>query len=168
MYQFSVNSSGGLPVVAMLVKRMPVDFEVIKISDYFISIEQSINNKSWPCRFTLLHFAAQFGNTDIIPVLLARKSHLNPKSKIFLTPLHVAALHGQSQVIRILLRSGAKHDMKDNDAKTPLCWAIEKSSMESMQILLKKTLDPRHSSMTLKNDKMLMYCAAIRGNEVVI
>lgn len=129
---FSIKNSEGLSVVAMLVKRFPVDFELIKILDYFIGMKQSINNKIRPSGFTLLHFAAQFGNTDIIPILLSRNSHLNPKSKNSTTPLHVAAIHGQSQVIKILLQSGAKYNMKDDDAKTPLCWATEKGNMESI------------------------------------
>ena len=60
-----------------------------------------------------MHFAAHYGNLDVIKLLVIRGSNVNARD-VFLrySPLHWASEYGHSKVVKYLLKHGAIVDMR--------------------------------------------------------
>ena len=79
-------------------------------------------------RHRALAWAAQFGHTEIVRLLLDAgedPNRYNPEgSHSHSTPMHQAALAGHVDVVRLLVERGARLDIKDiHHQGTPLEWA---------------------------------------------
>jgi ankyrin repeat protein len=80
---------------------------------------------------TSLHFAAAFGHTSVVDVLLNKDAELKeraePSREAYIecrrtgrTALHFAALHGRMEVVELLLKWGANVDSIDSQGNTVL------------------------------------------------
>ena len=65
-----------------------------------------------------LHSAAQWGNLEIVKLLLQNGADVNAKNKWGETPLHYAAVFDHKEIARVLLDAGADINAKDNDGQT--------------------------------------------------
>jgi ankyrin repeat protein len=77
---------------------------------------------------TLLHPAADGGQTTVVSVLLERGADPNAVAAYGYTPLHMAAAQHHAEVVRVLLEHGAKPslEMRDQWGNTPLLLAVGK------------------------------------------
>ena len=75
--------------------------------------------------FSLLHFAAQGGNTSIINKLLSLGLDVDSRSSTGVTPLMTAALDGKKGAFETLLQRGADSSLKDSDGVYDLHFAAE-------------------------------------------
>jgi uncharacterized protein len=68
---------------------------------------------------TLLHAAAVFGRTDLVPFLLSAGINPNTKNNEGQTQLHIAVLFGRADIVPLLLNAKANPRIKNNQGKTP-------------------------------------------------
>ena len=73
-----------------------------------------------PFKRSILHMAAESGDTALCGVLLGAGTAVDARDKRLLTPLHLAALHGRHAVARLLLSWGANPAVVDERGRTPL------------------------------------------------
>lgn len=89
-----------------------------------------------------LHFAAQYGHSDTIEVLLRAGVSRDTRTKVDRTPLHIAAQEGHLDIVQLLVMHGADIDAKDLLRMTPLHWAVERGYTDIVEALLSNGADP--------------------------
>jgi len=85
---------------------------------------------------TLLHISAEFGDTEMMDLLIERGADVNAISPKGVAPLHVAALYGGPGVAERLLAAGAHADPVDIRGITPLHIACETGRGDVAKVLL--------------------------------
>ena len=88
--------------------------------------------------YTLLNYAAMYGNVDVIKVLVEAGADLNAMDKEGWLPLHHAARKGHVEAIKVLLKEGADVNAVDKDGVTPLHHAAGGGHVEAVKVLLKE------------------------------
>jgi hypothetical protein len=86
---------------------------------------------------TPLHFAAGWGQKEMVELLIAKGAEVNAKEGGGGAPLHVAAAFGKNEIAELLIAEGADMNAKDDDGYTPLDWAIEGNQSETADLLRK-------------------------------
>ncbi len=84
---------------------------------------------------TVLHLAAQGGNTKVAQALLAEGAELNAEDEGGRTPLHYAAEAGHTETVRLLLDGGAEVNAVDYEGRTPTGLAFERGHDETADLL---------------------------------
>ena len=119
-------------------------------------------------RFQGVHFAAYFGLTDIVKLLIETgKADIDSKDSGGLTPLSWAAGRGHDAVIKLLLETGkADMESKDSYSRKPLSWAAENGHEAVVKLLLKTS----KADIDLKDcgGRTPLLWAARRGHEAVV
>jgi ankyrin repeat protein len=121
-------------------------------------------------RFQGVHFAAYFGLTDIVKLLIGTgKVDVDSKDSGDQTPLSWAALKGHEAIVKLLLETGKVDvDSKDSWAgRTPLSWAAEKGHEAVVKLLLetgKVAADSKDSD----GGRTPLSRAALNGHEAVV
>jgi ankyrin repeat protein len=115
---------------------------------------------------TALHWAALYGQTKVMELLLAQKADVNSLDEDGFTPLHWAATFNQSDAVKLLLAN--KADMNIKVAKfgwTPLRLAVIHGHMATAEALLNGGADPN-----LKDEEniSLLHQAVIRGKKEMV
>ena len=86
---------------------------------------------------TVIHHAAEEGNTVAIHYLVLLGQDINVKDNEDRTPLHWAAYSGHVDTCRYLLnRSNSLANPKDINGATPLHWAVIKSHYPVVQLFI--------------------------------
>ena len=75
-----------------------------------------MNNHGW----TVLHQAADWGNIEVLAVLLDRGAAIDATADGGWTALHRAAAGGYIRVVKVLLDYGANTDRRNADGETAL------------------------------------------------
>ena len=75
-----------------------------------------------PGGMTLLHQAAQSGNSSIAAFLIDEGLTMEAANEFGMTPLHMAARDGHVEVVKILLEKGADPEAASRDGRTPREW----------------------------------------------
>lgn len=88
---------------------------------------------------TLLHIAAEYGQTDNVRILLRRGANIQSKNKWGLTPLHSAALKGWYDTVTVLIEAGADLNDRDMLGRTPLAFATYEIRQTALAFLLLKS-----------------------------
>lgn len=86
---------------------------------------------------TLLHYAVDSKNMDIIKFLIKTGADLNAKDRYGQPPLHWAAQKGKAEICKILIDHGADVNAKDNYGETPLAIAEQNNKTEVIELLNK-------------------------------
>jgi ankyrin repeat protein len=91
-----------------------------------------------PDGFSLLHLAAFFGHTDVVELLLARGTGLDPRGRGWMTgtPLHSAAGARHPEIVALLLAAGADPNARQSGGWTPLHAAAGNGDLRSVRALL--------------------------------
>ena len=85
---------------------------------------------------TPLIAAVQAGNTNTLPLLLARGAEVDATNRFGWTPLLIAALHGRDAALEALLAAGAQANQANPSGQTPLVAAAFHGSTAAAQALL--------------------------------
>ncbi len=116
---------------------------------------------------TLLTYAAENGNLELVNLLLEKKSDVNAKSEEGGTPLAFAAQKGHADVVKVLIEKKANPNEVLSNGLTPLAVAVNKGHLTAVDIMLKnradpminciETLDTKTSSPVTKNIPVVFY-----------
>ena len=115
---------------------------------------------------TALHWAALYGQTKVMELLLANKADVNSLDEDGFTPLHWAATFNQSDAVKLLLANKANMNIKvAKYGWTPLRLAVIHGHMATAEALLNGGADPN-----AKDDENipLLHQAVIRGKKEMV
>jgi uncharacterized protein len=139
-----------------LVKRI-----LNKIDPKFIKV--IINSPFSRYKFTALQNAAEYGNTEIVSLLLAHGANPNlinnPDGYAILT---LTVLKDNIEVVGLLLEYGANPNFITKDGHTSLYIAAENDNVEIIELLLAYGADP--NLVNVKNGWPPLHLAVSRGN----
>lgn len=99
------------------------------------STKVNVNSKDKVFGLTALHFAATYGDLEIVELIIQMKSHMetcNAKN----TALHLAAREGNDNVVKFLLSKKASVNRANDIGWTPLTWSASFGHQEVVQTLL--------------------------------
>ncbi|GBM99856.1 Ankyrin-1 [Araneus ventricosus] len=116
--------------------------------------------------FTLLHFAALFGDQILVAYCIKNGSDINAPSKSGLTALHLAAQCHHPETVSFLLNNGADIEAKNEKGSTPLFLAVKSECKDTVKMLVShKMYDMKSRS----NDKIkaLLYSICLGKSDVV-
>jgi len=118
---------------------------------------------------TLLHRATRLRNAEAVEILLetsGRKIEINAQNKKGYTPLLQAILIGNGGAIQALVRHGADVNLAAADGPTPVFLAVEKGSIDLVNLLLSQK--PDMNVIEEKTGKTLLHEAAISGKSDIV
>ena len=113
---------------ALIRRGAKVDLAAAAATGRVEDARRTLSGADAALRHRALAWAAQFGHTEIVRLLLDAgedPNRYNPEgAHSHSTPLHQAALAGHLDVVRLLVERGGRLDMRDlHDQGTPLEWA---------------------------------------------
>jgi ankyrin repeat protein/formylglycine-generating enzyme required for sulfatase activity len=85
--------------------------------------------------------SADYGNREVVELLIAKGANVNAMDKYGQTPLHAAASRGYKVIVALLIDKGANVKAKDKDGRSPLHGAAVSSGKEMLELLLEKGAD---------------------------
>ncbi|KAJ7365528.1 hypothetical protein OS493_005640 [Desmophyllum pertusum] len=95
-----------------------------------------------------LHWAASYGNADIVKLLCDNEAKVNITNRAGVTPLHDAVNRGDIDIAKILLEHGAASDIKAKEGACRGQTAIELVNTEEMRELLTSPVVKEAKSVT--------------------
>jgi len=113
-----------------------------------------------------LHWAALYGQTKVMELLLAKKADVNLLDGDGFTPLHWAATFNKRDAVELLLANKANMNIKvEKYGWTPLRLAVIHGHLAAAEALLNGGSDPN-----VKDDENipLLHQAVIRGNKEMV
>ncbi|MGI4752876.1 MAG: ankyrin repeat domain-containing protein, partial [Janthinobacterium lividum] len=114
--------------------------QIEDLSKYFGLITDYINNPIFD-KWTLVHTAAQNGNTKILPELVKHKADIDKAENNGLSPLHIAAQSGHLEIVQKLLEYGANVHKSEKNGNSPLHLAALFGHLDIIQKLLEHKAD---------------------------
>ncbi|MFZ0915507.1 MAG: ankyrin repeat domain-containing protein [Candidatus Udaeobacter sp.] len=115
---------------------------------------------------TALHWAALYGQTKVMELLLANKADVNSLDEDGFTPLHWAATFNQSDAVKLLLANKANMNLKvQKYGWTPLRLAVIHGHMAAAEALLNGGADPNVKD---EENIPLLHQAVIRGKKEMV
>lgn len=90
--------------------------DVVEVNEMLLSLSRAqVNQVRSFSGFSMLHRAAQLGNTDVCELLIMHGAEINARStRGWLTPLHLALGNGYIETAMLLLDKHAKPWLKNN------------------------------------------------------
>lgn len=121
--------------LCICAKCQTEDTEIVTTSFSLKNVNVNMCNTNG---YTPLHYAAKFGRTEILRLLLDCGASPNFKTyKTLYTSLHLACFYQRVQTVRELLKCGdCKIDEYDVEGNTPLYYACENNDIKIVEILL--------------------------------
>ena len=116
--------------------------QIEDLSKYFGLITDYINDPIFD-KWTLVHTAAQNGNTKILPELVKHKADIDKAENNGLSPLHIAAQSGNLEIVQKLLEHGADVNKAANNGANSLHIAAQNGHIEIVQILFDSIKDEK-------------------------
>jgi ankyrin repeat protein len=115
---------------------------------------------------TALHWAALYGQTKVMELLLAGKADVNSLDEDGFTPLHWAATFNQSDAVRLLLANKADMNLKvQKYGWTALRLAVIHGHLATAEALLNGGADPNVKD---EENIPLLHQAVIRGKKEMV
>jgi ankyrin repeat protein len=90
------------------------------------------NEAGW----SALHFAASYGYTTLVELLLSYGAHIDIEDHTKRTPLHLAVANRHKKTALFLVSNGATINAQDYDGWTPLHYATNYNSLELVEWLV--------------------------------
>jgi hypothetical protein len=108
----------------------------------YLAMDMDINAPDSEFGVTLLTWAALFGQTEIIELLIQKGADVNAKNRNGTTPLHGAVFLGQTEAVELLIQKGADANARTNEGATPLDISVmDWETTESVAAFLKIKMD---------------------------
>eukprot|EP00300_Choanocystis_sp_HF-7_P016074 c19288_g1_i1.p1 GENE.c19288_g1_i1~~c19288_g1_i1.p1 ORF type:complete len:199 (+),score=31.50 c19288_g1_i1:35-598(+) len=112
------------------------DADIVKSK---LSIFPKLALESSTIGITPMHWAARFGRTDVMEVLMKYGANINATSKSRYTPLHWAVLAGQEDdCLEWMLNNGADWNIRTSEGMTAEMLAHSEGKDEAAQVLCKR------------------------------
>ncbi|AVP87971.1 hypothetical protein phytr_10430 [Candidatus Phycorickettsia trachydisci] len=92
--------------------------------------------------YTLLHWSARKGYSDILNLLISEGADPNVTDESGDTPLHSVAMRGHTNIARLLVEAGAKPNVVNKIKNTPLYEAIIRGYTDIAKLLIEAKADP--------------------------
>lgn len=114
----------------------------------------NVNKVRWS-GFSLLHRAAQTGQTDVCQLLIDNGADVNIRStRGWYTPLHSALANGYVQTAEYLLMRGAKHHIKSKYNEDPFDYGAKKG-FKTISVDLRNKMMKREMALSLQHHNQL-------------
>jgi len=97
--------------------------------------------KGW----TILMFAAQYGESDTGELLIAHGADVNLGARNNQMPIHVAAFNGKAEFVKVLCLNGSELNVQDETGLTPIAYASMYEFVDVVRILKEHGADPEIS-----------------------
>ena len=91
--------------------------------------------------WTALMWAARFGKTDCVKLLIKNNTDVNLQDEAGWTALIFAAINDHTETVKTLIDNGADIDLQDEDGRTTLILAAFKGHTETVKTLLDNNVD---------------------------
>jgi ankyrin repeat protein len=151
--------------VALLLVERGAAIDTDEVAQFLFSIRVNVAIKNRVYEQTVLHWAAERGDKEVVQLLLEKGADAAAKDDNGRTVLHLAAEGGNKEVVQLLLEKGADAAAKDDNGRTVLHLAANGGNKEVVQLLLKKGADA-----ATKDDygRTVLHSAAKGGNKEVV
>jgi len=117
----TVQKINGDPFKAIKDGDIPLLANLMRQSNFNINITR------YPSGWTLLHRAAEVGNTDICEILIENGAKVNQRTTWgWYTPLTLALSNGYIETAKSLLHRGADPDILTKEGKNPFDYACSR------------------------------------------
>ncbi len=116
--------------------------------------------------FTAVHYAAKFGRSEALKVLLENSAEANPPASLkdrAWTPIHYASKGGHLETVKILLQHGVSREVKTSFGLTPLLVAAEFGHLELVKFLTAEKSDINVKTTTENHEMTALHYAAVGG-----
>lgn len=117
-------------------------------------------------RMTPLHYAALYGKSDIVRLLLSTAIFIDPKNKMQKTPLHFAAAGKNPMCTQLLLKAGADVHALDIYRNTPLHLAADCLRVESAKLLLFHGAEEAIMNLVDRTPYDTAYCKSVSSGKM--
>ena len=104
---------------------------------YGVPINSTLSNE----KYSLIHFASQFGQMEIVKYLIKKGANINAKNLQGTTPLHKAVFYKRNETAKYLIDQGAKINDQDSYKQTALHIAVEVEDLAMIKYLLDQGAD---------------------------
>jgi len=91
---------------------------------------------------TPLHMAAEYGDMELVDLLIRYRADVNAPDRDRNTPLHYAVMRGHKHVAEFLLKNRANSNAQNKEGRTPLHIAALNNNIEIAQLLLRYRANP--------------------------
>ena len=91
---------------------------------------------------TLLHYCIEYSNYPALVQTLSKKPNVNVKNSSGIAPIHLAIWKGFLPLAATLLQCGADPNIEDKQHRTPLFFAIARSDIRAVRLLLTFNANP--------------------------
>ncbi len=115
--------------------------------------------------FTLLHFAASFGDTNITKLLLEEGASIDIRDQNKNTLLHLAASNGHTDTVKLLVEKEPDLSVVNEEGNTSLHLAASNGHTDTVKLLMEKGSD---LSAVNKNGDTLLHLAASNGHTDIV
>ena len=115
--------------------------------------------------FTLLHFAANFGDTNVTKLLLEEGANIDIKDQNKNTPLHLAASNGHTDIAKLLLEKGSDLSVVNKEGNTSLHLAASNGHTDTVKFLMEEGSD---LSVVNKEGNTSLHLAASNGHTDIV
>lgn len=85
--------------------------------------------------YTAAHFAAFYGNYEVMDILIAGGANINALNNVGQTPLMIAAFYGNAKTVKLLVSKGADSAIKDSGGLDAKELAEKKNKKDVLKIL---------------------------------
>jgi ankyrin repeat protein len=92
---------------------------------------------------TPLHMAAEYGDIELVDLLIRYRADVNAPDRDGNTPLHYAVMRGHKHVAEFLLKNRANSNAQNKDGRTPLHITALSNNIELAQLLLRYGANPQ-------------------------
>jgi ankyrin repeat protein len=117
---------------------------------------------------TPLIYAAYFGNTKLVRLLVAKGANVNAQNELGRSVLHKAAQKDHTEVIEVLLGAGADPSILDSDGGTALHLAANEGNSGAVEALISGGADPNSLGANKLMQVTPLHLAAAKGDEVTV
>ena len=117
-----------------------VIYSHLKVVKVFLAKKADLTTRDFK-EYTLLHYAAMYGNRDITQLLLGAGMNPRDVTSTGKCALHIAAENGRDNLIELLLQHGTSVELLDHENNTPLQLAVASGHSDCADKLLKNGAD---------------------------
>nr|XP_042907959.1 uncharacterized protein LOC107440000 [Parasteatoda tepidariorum] len=166
--KFLMNENASLNV-ANEIGSKPVHVAVqaghLHIVKHFLQCDEKLLTERGCSNNTLLHYAAQAGETEIAKYLIEKGADVNESGDDGVRPIHLASKFGFEEVLKVLLNNGAIYDCNlDAFPMTPLLFT-HKEGVRKILMLTKEIFDSVKSNNVTKVKSLIDKGACINAKD---